>query len=289
MKKWIKRILGVLALLVIVALVAITIFASRIVKTAVETGGPKVLGVPVTLGSAHVSLLRGRIILKDFEVGNPEKFKTPFLFQMGKLDIDVDMSSLKSGQILVKKIHILKPKIIYEKSLKTSNVGALLKNLEGDKKEDAKEEKKEIEDDNTNKKSVIIEEFLMDDGQISLSTTLALGQAIPIPLPAIHMTDIGKEEEDKGGMTIRDAITLLFKEIFKTATGAVTGSVKLIGKGVKAGGGMVVDAGGAVVDGAGAVGGAAVSGTKKAGKAVTDGAGKIVGGVGGLFKHDKKE
>ena len=76
-----------------------------------------------------------------------------------------------------------------------------------------------------------------------LSATLAMGAAAPIPLPSIHLTNIGKEEGQQGA-SAAEVIKQVFGAISHAITGAVTGTVGLIGGGAKAvghGAGKAVD------------------------------------------------
>ena len=304
--KWFKIAIIALVVLLAVILVVASFFLGSIVKTTVEQGGPLALGVPVTLEKATVLPLSGRASLKELVIGNPEGFKTPYLFRMGGLKVRLDVASLGSDTIVIKQIHVAGPEINYEKSLKTSNIGQLLKNLEGEEKPPEKAEAG---------KKVVIEDFLLEGGKIRLSATLTGGKSIMIPLPPIHMTDIGKES---GGASPKEVITMVFSTVLGSVTKAVGASVEFVGDGVKMVGGAAADAAGAAGDaamkgaeaagdaakktgeaamkGAEAVGGVAAEGVemtgeaaKKVGSAVGSGAKKAVGGVTGLFKHEKAE
>ncbi|MBN1269849.1 MAG: hypothetical protein JXB04_09690 [Kiritimatiellae bacterium] len=318
--KWFKIAIIALVVLLAVILIVASFFLGSIIKTGVETGGPAVLGVPVTLEKASVSPLRGRANLKELVIGNPEGFKSPHLFKLGELTVLMDMASLASDTIVIKKIQITGPDISYEKSLKTSNIGQLLKNLEGEEKpaeEKPKEEEKEEPPPEKAEggKKVVIEDFLLEGGKIHLSATLTGGKAIMIPLPPVHMTDIGK---DSGGASPKEIITTVFSTVLGSVTKAVGASVEFVGDGVKMVGGAATEAVGAAGDaalkgaevagdaakktgeaamkGAQAVSGAAAEGVdkagdaaKKVGSAVGGGAKKAVGGVTGLFKKEKAE
>jgi len=297
--KWVRRILLVLLALIVVAIVVINMYFNRILKTAIETVGPDILGVPVTVEEISVRYFRGLVRVKGLVVGNPEGFKGPFLFRMGKLEVDVDMSTLASDEVIVNKVHVIAPQVFYEKSLKTSNIGRLLDNLEPEEDVEEEEERGEEERDETVKeeeeKKVIIEDFVLDDGTISVAMTLSAGHGLKIPLPGVHKTDVGKDKE--GGTSLRDIIVMFFKFIGEAVVNAVSGSVELIGDGVeavgdaaadgaKAVGGAAADGAKAVGDGAQKVGTATVDGAKKAGSAVKDGAGKLIDGATGVFKRD---
>ncbi|HMO03150.1 MAG TPA: hypothetical protein PKC67_10095 [Kiritimatiellia bacterium] len=296
MKKLLKFILVVVLLLVI----ALVFFAGPVVKNAVNQAGPGIMGVPVTLGDAKVSLLQGRIHLKDLVVGNPEGFKTDNLFAMGALNVEIDMASLFTDTIVVREIAVIRPEVTYEMTLSGSNVGALQEQMAGDAEPatDApvEEEAPAPADEAKAGKRVIIEKFVLNEGQINLSLPAMMGTAVPLPLPPIELTDIGKEKPE--GLT--DVIGDIFSAIFGAVTKVVTSSGKLLGDGVKAVGqgaaavgGVAVDGvtavGGVAVDGAAAVGGAAVGAGKAVGKGVANAVGGVLNVLGGSGDEGEKK
>lgn len=297
--KTLKKIIVVLLLILVGLLVFLRYFGGATIKQAVNTGGPMVLGVPVTLEDAKLRPLAGHIYLAGLHVGNPEGFQTDGIFDLGHLDIKMDTRSLMSDTIRIQKIEIKDPKITLERGLTKSNLGALLENLEGDKKEgEEKKPAEKAEKKEEGGKKVIIDEISISGAQLNLSIKGMAGLSAPLPLPPITLRDIGKESD---GASLTDVLARVVKAILGSATQVATGAGKLVGDGAKAVGegamavgGAAVDGaaavGGAAVDGAAAVGGAAVTGVKavggaaaSAGGAVVSGAGSVVKGIGGLF------
>lgn len=310
----IKRALRVVVTLFVVVaagvFVVLQIFGGAVIKKTVNVAGPQILGVPVVLDEANLSIISGHAHLKGLRVGNPEGFKTDHLFEVGRLDVELDVRSLLSDTIRIRSIRVLDPSITYERGLLNSNLGALLDQLGGEADAEAKPGETPPEQaaapDKAAEKAggakVIIDEFRIEGARVRLSLTAAQGLAAPIPLPPIVLTDMGKESE---GASFTDVLRDVFKAVFGSVTSVLVGAGKLVGegaelvgegvmavgegavKGVGAVGGAAVDGatvvGGAAVDGAQAVGGAVVGGAKAAGGAVVDGASKVVGGIGSLF------
>jgi hypothetical protein len=279
-----KKLLKLILVLVLLLVIAIVFFAGPVVRNTVNKVGPGIMGVPVTLGDAKVSLLQGRIQLKDLVVGNPDGFKTDSLFAMGALNIDIDMASLFTDTIVVREIAVIGPEVTYEMTLSGSNVGALQEKMAGDPAETteapAEAEAPAPADEAAPGKKVVIEKFLLNEGQINLSLPAMMGTAVPLPLPPVELTDIGKEKP--AGLT--DVVGKIFGAIFGAVTQVVTSSGKLLGDGVKAVGHGAAAVGGVAVDGATAVGGAAVDGVTAVGGAAVDGAAAVGGAAVGAGK-----
>ena len=290
MKKAVKILVGILVVIAIV-LVAAELSLDRVILKGFNTAAPSALGVPATLQDASLSLFQGEAALEGLHIGNPEGFKTDGLFDLASVSVKLDNASLLTDTIIIREIAIDGMVLTYEKGLLNSNLGALIDQLSAgkdedaeDEKEEAEEEKADTEDDKPGKK-VVIEKLTITGSKMNVSITgaaaLTGGGAIPIPLPPITLTDLGKEKE---GVTVVEAIQDVLKAILGAAGSAITGAGHLLGDGAKAlGDGAwavgegTVDAGKAVVGGAADAGKAVVGGAADAGKAV-------VGGVGDALK-----
>ncbi|MDD4871444.1 MAG: hypothetical protein PHR77_12875 [Kiritimatiellae bacterium] len=292
--KWLKWI-GVVLVVLLIALVFVAKFyLGSVVKVTVEKAGPAIVGVPIKLEQANIQLVKGLFSLKGFVLGNPEGFKTENAISVGEITIDIDMKSLLSDTIVIKRFYVKDPKITYEMGIGKSNIGKILEQVSGNestKKPQAEEKSKKDKGDDKGKK-VIIDDFLIEGAMVRLSAKVAMGAAAPIPLPPIHLTGIGREKDSQGASPV-EVIKRVLGAIADSATKIVTGSLNLVGDGVEAVGKGAMDAAGKTVDTAGkavdAVSKGAVDAAGKTVDAVGKGAGKVVGGVKGLIGLGDKE
>ena len=297
MKKALKIAAGILVVLALAFLV-LELSLDKMVLKGVNAAGPAALGVPVALEDVDISLVRGKASLKNLHIGNPEGYKTDGLFDLGSISVDVDNSTLLSDTIVVREIAIEGLALTFEKGLLDNNLNALLDQLSAGQEEaagkeaNAKEEKTGKEKKPA--KKVVIEKLSISGSKMNFSITgaaaLTGGGAIPIPLPPITLTDLGKEKE---GMTPVEAVQSVLKAILGAAGTAIAGAGdllgdagKAVGEGALAVGEGAVDAGKAVVDGTVDAGKAVVGGTVDAGKAVVDGA---AGALKAINPFDKKD
>ncbi|MGD9874662.1 MAG: AsmA family protein [Kiritimatiellia bacterium] len=285
-----KRFAIILVIAIAVILIAAALFLSPLVKTAVEKGAPPMLGVPVTLDKPGINLLAGKINLKNLVVGNPEGYKTDYAFKLGQFKIDMQMSTLGSDTMVIKDILIDGPEICYEMGLGNSNIGTILDHLKKqspDGKPEAEKEEKAGQ--------VQIDNFVISGAKLRVSAKMMGGQAVTIPLPTIHLKDLGKKDE---GASITDVITEVMNAVAGAIAEAVAGAPELLGKGFDAAMGVAGDgitAAGTLADeGVRAASGIAADGAKAAGeiategvKAVGEGAGALIKGVGGLLPGGK--
>ena len=201
MKKLIKVALGIVAILVVLLLAGVLTLPMTIgpiVKTAASVGGPKMLGAPVSVGDVKINPLAGSLTISQVKIGNPPGYSDKDAFAVEKVEIGLDLKSLRSDTILIKKMRIDAPAIVYEAKGKASNFNVMLDNI----KKAADEEKTKTDKEKTPKKKVVIETFTLNNAEVSYVSNLTLGQAVGMKLPSLELNDIGKAA---GGITAADA------------------------------------------------------------------------------------
>ncbi len=237
----------------VLTLIIIFFFLGFVVKTGIETVGPTITKTPITVGSVRLSPLTGSGVIKNLVVGNPENFNTDFLFRLGEVSFDVELSSLFSDTIVVKDITIRKPEIFYEQGLTSgSNLSILLNNLSSDAAP-AEKEKAPGEEDGEGKK-LQIDHFLLADGMVHLSAVFLQEGSLSVKLPSVELHDIGKESDDPSINAAVQEIMIavatsvqgvlvesnpMFKDganTLKSSTGALQDSLKSAGKSIQEGG-----------------------------------------------------
>ena len=282
--KRIRRILAGILIVLVVLVLVVVLRLGTIIKTAVNTAGPAMLGVPVSVESVSVYPLKGEVNLKALTIGNPEGYSSEYLFRLDRMRVELAVSDLFKGKTRFREIIIEGPHVWYDRKLTRSNVGDLLENLE---KLAPEESEPKPEKEKKEAKPVEIDRLSMQEGTVGIR----VGVGMKLPLPGIELKDIGKE----GALMPVQVVRLILTSIFKGVLNVVAGAGELAVEGVKEVGALAVDGvrevGSLAVDGVKGAGSLAVDGVKGAGSLAVDGvkgAGKAVGGVvsgiGGLFK-----
>ncbi len=256
-----RRVWRILAVVAIILGVAAGILAMRlgtIIRTAVNTMGPTLVGVPVSVESVAVYPLRGQVRLQTLTIGNPEGYSSEYLFRLDAMRLDLILSDLFKGRTHFREIVIEGPHVWYERKLTRSNVGDLLEILEQLAPEDAEAKPKTDKP----KRPVIIDRLQVHEGTVGIK----MGVGMKLPLPGIDLKDIGKD----GALMPVQIVKLVIGNIFKGVLKVVAGAGELAVEGVKEAGSLAIDG----VKGAGSL---ATEGVKGAGRAV----GGLVSGIGG--------
>jgi hypothetical protein len=211
-----------LVVLVLVAVLSLPMWIGPAVKTAASVGGPKVLGVNVSIGDVKLSPLSGAMTISKLSVGNPKGYSDRAAFAVDKVDVVLDVGSLFGKTIVVRKVEIDDPAISYESKNGQSNFDAIQANAtqaSGAEKEKAAKKDTAAGETKKSGKKVIIELFTLKGAEVSYSAGLTLGKAITLPLPPITLHDIGKES---GGASPVEVVTKVVNEIMNALTKAVT-------------------------------------------------------------------
>ena len=226
MKKIIIRVLIALVVVVILAVLAVGLSLDKAIKAAVETIGPKVTKVDVKLDSVSLSLLSGGGTIRGLVLGNPAGFKTSSAINVGEASLSIVPKSLLSDKIIVKSIRVQGPEITYETNLKNSNLSTIVANMEGVPGGGPKEPAQPKEAKPA--KKLEVDEVVITGGKIHVAVTALGGGTATVPLPDIHLQDLGTGPD---GITPEDLTIKILGAIEQGTVKAAAGAVADIAKG----------------------------------------------------------
>ncbi|MGA2280937.1 MAG: AsmA family protein [Verrucomicrobiota bacterium] len=244
MKKLFLSVVVVLVVLIVVAVIVAGFFLGAIVKTGMETVGPKITQVSIKVDAVNLSLLTGSAGVKGLVVGNPEGYKTPQAISVGSAAVNVNPFSVLSDKIVIRSVRVEAPEITFEGNpFSGNNLSAIMKNVNAATKNGGPAPTNTTaKAANKPAKKLEVDDFLIAGAKVNFN-------GVTLPLPDIHLTNLGK---DKDGITAADLTRRVLDAITTATIKAVANATTDIGKGT--------------------------------GKAVGEGANKITSGIGGLFK-----
>lgn len=222
-----KKILIVLAAIVAVAIVAALVIGSNlggIVKSAVETVGPKITQTTLTLDSVSLSPLSGSGSIKGFVLGNPAGYQSPYAIKLGEAKLEVDAKSVASDKIHIKSVKVTDPQITIEGGLTDNN----LKKIQANVASFAGGEKAASSASSGPQKKLQVDDFLLTGAKVEVKLSIFGGHGPTIPLPDIHLTDLGAGD---AGITPGDLAKRVFDAVFESVFTAVKSAAGNVGKG----------------------------------------------------------
>jgi hypothetical protein len=206
-------LLGVLA--AVAAYVGLTFFLGSIVKTGVNSFGPRLTQTKVELAGANISPLTGRGSLRGLSVGNPRGWSDGPAFSLGRVQVDVQPFSIFGDHIVINELIIDEPVFRYETKFVSSNIKDLLKNIE----DFAGRGGPAAATKSGQPIRFVVKKFRLTNGRATLGVGAA---ALPVPLPPVSLDDLGVAE---GGITPDQLAGAVMKSVLGSI---VTGSAQAL-------------------------------------------------------------
>jgi len=173
---------------------------NALIKHSVEKIGPRFTQTTVVLDKVDFRPFSGYLSLQNLRIGNPKGFSGKDLFSLASISIDLQSKTLFSKKIIINQIAIDKVSASYEIANGTNNIAVIQKNVSGDPKPETAKAPSPAQKEKP-AKQVVIKDLTVKDAEVSASIA---GIGMTLPLPTIHMTDIGEEKPST------------FKEVLKT-------------------------------------------------------------------------
>lgn len=214
--------------LVIIAVGVVALSLDSIVKKGVEVVGPRIVQVPITLDGIHIGVLSGSATVKKLIVGNPDGYKTPFSVSVGVADVSVDIGSALSDKIIIHSIHVESPEITFEGGFGGNNLSKIMSNLKSPPQTGGTSVTNVpvAQGGAQTSKKIEVDDFLITGAKVHMVLTDFGGKEMTIPIPDIHLTDLGKGTD---GLTPADLTRQIFQAITTTTISAVTTSATGLG------------------------------------------------------------
>lgn len=214
LKKIILWVLVVVIAVLAIGLISFMAFLDGIVATAIRQVGPTLTGTDVKVSDVSISLMDGKARIQGFVIGNPAGYSTPEAMKFDEFRVDINLTSMLGGnELIINEVYIKGPRISLESSIYGgSNLGDIQEHMaQATASEDAAEEKPQEEQSEEEKeagKKVIISKLVIEDATVILANK-ELGTDIPIALPTLTMTDIGRDKS----VNIAEAVDYIYSEL----------------------------------------------------------------------------
>lgn len=226
MKKILLKVGIGLVILIILGVLAVSLFLDSAVKRGIETFGPRMTKVSVKLDNVSLSMLSGSGTIKGLSVGNPEGYKTPQAISVGSATLALQPGSLLGDKLVIHKIEVLAPEITFEGGFGGNNLSRILANVDeftasGGTNAPAKGEEKGAA------RKIQVDDFLIRDAKLNVSITGMGGKSIPVIIPEIHLSELGTGPD---GITVAELTKRVLKAVEQKAMEAANAAVSDITK-----------------------------------------------------------
>ncbi len=214
-----KVIIGILALVVVLVVAVVVFFAfflNGVVKKGIEAGGPQITKVDVKVQGVALSVLSGKGDISGLVIGNPSGSKTPAAIKAEKISVSLQPSSVFSKKVVIHSIAIESPEITFEGGMDGNNLTKIQENVE---------QSLGASDPNS-KKRMQVDDFVIRGGKINVALTELGGKGATIPLPEIHLQNLGNTPE---GITAADLAKEVVAAVTKESTKSIAANAAKLG------------------------------------------------------------
>lgn len=188
-----KKLIVLLLLLVVGVPAAVIVFGGQLLETGVEKGGTVALGSETTLHSATLSLLSGDVKLNDFKIRNPQGFTADHVFAVDQIAVSANTKSFLGDTIEINNIDIKAPAITLEFNQGGTNLGALMKHLEGSGGGSGGGGKPDGEASTGGGKKLRVGRITIEAARLNLVAAMLSKEATSITLPTLEVKDLGND------------------------------------------------------------------------------------------------
>lgn len=177
----------VLAILVLTAVIviAVNLFADRAVRAGIESAATKALNVEVSVSDVSLSIMSGKLVLKNLLIGNPPAYHHDKLLVLKNAEIEVNVKSLLSDVVNIRNIRLNGVDVMIEQQgVSGNNLQDVLQAISDDTE---KGEGKKLHIDNLEISDITVKVNMMPNS----------GQAEPVTLmlSPIRMTNLGADNK----------------------------------------------------------------------------------------------
>ncbi|MEW6599442.1 MAG: hypothetical protein AB1499_00585 [Nitrospirota bacterium] len=217
-------IFGIIAAILIGALVLFLTSLDRIVAAAIEHYGSETTQTGVDVSSVRIKLKSGEGSVRSLKISNPSGFSSPNVFVLEDISVKIDPASVTKDVIIIDRVLVSRPHVTYEiNESGRANINAINENVKRSQGKGTKEKQK----DKSGVK-LLIRRLEISDGQINVRTPV-MKEPMVVKMQRIELTNLGK-----GGAPPGDIASDIILELVKEAGLAVAqaGVEKYLGKGI---------------------------------------------------------
>jgi len=177
---------------------------------AIAKYGSDMIQAKVSVGGVQLNATNGEGVIRDLTIKNPKGFKTAHAFNVKEFSVVIDPASLAGDVVLVKKIAIIAPDVIYEKGDTMTNFDAIQKNIA---------DYLGPSTGTTSSKKLIVDELTIRNIKAQASAPFMGENTVTVDVPDLTLHKLGKT---KGGVTPSELGQIVSAAMKKQLAGAIS-------------------------------------------------------------------
>jgi len=225
----VRSVFGAGLILIIIAVVAVNLFADHAVRVGIESSAAKTLNVGVSVSNVDLSIMAGKLALQNLLINNPPGYQHDKLLQLKNAEIEIDVKSLLSDVVNIREIKLDGLNVVLEqRGISGNNLQDVINSIRSASKEG---EGKSLRVDNVEMSNITV--------QMKLPSVPAQDDTITLELSPIRMTNLGRDNKmdmaDLSGeivlaianRVVEQGVGVLPKDIITTLTPSLDKTIDL--------------------------------------------------------------
>lgn len=165
-------------------------------KRAIERYGSQTTAAKVSVEAVQLRGADGIGVVRGLVVANPAGFRTPHALKVGVIEVELDVRTIADPVLVIKRIVIDSPDVIYEKGANQTNFEALQRNIA--RSLDSQASNEAPSKSSSPGRKLIVDELLIRNAHAQATAPALLGQNASATLPDVTLRHLGRAE---GGLT----------------------------------------------------------------------------------------
>jgi len=185
-----RVVLLAILILLLIAVVAVNLFADYAVRVGIETAVTKTLNVGVSVSNVDLSIMAGKLALQNLLISNPPGYQHEKLLELKNAKIEVDVKSLLSDVVNIREIKLDGVNVVLEqRGISGNNLQDIIKTISSGQKDKDKPE--------TSGKKLHIDVLEISNVTVKVKLLPVPGKVdtIPLKLSPIRMTNLGGDNK----------------------------------------------------------------------------------------------
>ncbi|MEH6545054.1 MAG: hypothetical protein V7701_01405 [Sneathiella sp.] len=174
-----------------------------VIQGAVQNYGSEITKSPVIVNEADFSPASGDAAISNLIVGNPVNFSPDNAFSFPSIVLQIDPETISQNTMIIKRIKIEAPEIIYEITEDGDNLRAIRKNIMAAVDQ---EKLQAVGAANTQEKKFIVNDVYISNAVVVVQAAGLTGNKVTAVLDDIHLQDIGRDQDGIGPAALVDEI-----------------------------------------------------------------------------------
>jgi hypothetical protein len=188
LRKFVSIVLSAIVILIVIVVLAVGLFANKALDVAIESAGTKALNVGVSVSEVDLSILRGKLGIRNLVINNPPGYQHDTLLELGRGRVAIDTRSLLGDVVNIENITLDGMNVVLEqRGVSSNNLQDIIKELPDRDEQQAEPSGKKLH----------IDTLEINNVQVSVKLLPIPGKidTLTIKLAPIKMTDLGSEDD----------------------------------------------------------------------------------------------